>query len=185
MPRYLHNDKIQSPQFKGKTIVIKTEAFYFSPVEEVRGTRTHKMRGGSLYSHTTSGPTTRLTIPISTPPPTPSGVQGPLKLDVSKVRHYWHSTMANAPKDGEDNFSGSTSPGASAASPKEGMRKLWLSRKAVGKNQGYPSWTLQGRNCGLKESRRLSSPCCSLLPPRPLLLRLELSESWPGSPLHF
>lgn len=26
---------------------------------------------------------------------------------VQELRHYWHSTMANAPKDGEENFSGS------------------------------------------------------------------------------
>lgn len=31
------------------------------------------------------------------------------------------------------------------------MRKLWLSRKAVVKNQGYPRWTLQITRCGLKE----------------------------------
>ena len=58
--------------------------------------------------------------------------------------------MANAPKDGEENFSGSIAWGLSCFPKGEGLRKLWLSRKAVGKNQGYPSWTLQGRNCGLK-----------------------------------
>ena len=26
---------------------------------------------------------------------------------VQELRHYWHSTMANALKDGEENFSGS------------------------------------------------------------------------------
>lgn len=58
--------------------------------------------------------------------------------------------MANAPKDGEENFSGSMAWGLSCFPKGEGMRKLWLSRKVVGKNQGYPSWTLQDRNCGLK-----------------------------------
>lgn len=72
-----------------------------------------------------------------------------------ELRHYWHSNMANAPKDGEENFSGSKALGLSCFPRGRRMRKLWLSRKAVGKNQGYPSWTLQVINYWLKGVKML------------------------------
>lgn len=64
-----------------------------------------------------------------------------------ELRHYWHSNMASAPKDGE-NFPGSKALGLNCF-PSEGkMRKLWLNRKAVGKNQGYPSGLARAQTMG-------------------------------------
>lgn len=43
----------------------------------------------------------------------------------------------------EENFPGSKALGLSCFPSEGGMRKLWLSRKAVGKNQRSLSWPLQ------------------------------------------
>lgn len=50
----------------------------------------------------------------------------------------------------EENFPGSKALGLSCFPSGGEMRKLWLSRKVVGKNQGYCSWTLQITNYWLK-----------------------------------
>lgn len=135
------------------------------------------MRGGvSLFTHDIRTNYTAQ-YPFPPLPPTPTWGQGPSEIRwYKKLRHYWHSTMANALKDGEDNFSGSIAWGLSCFPKGKRMRKLWLSRRRLAKIRVTLAGLCRAETAGWRESRRLSSPCCSLLPPRPLLLRLELGE---------
>lgn len=90
-----------------------------------------------------------------------------------ELRHYWHSNMANAPKDGERMSQGAR-PWASAVSPVEGE---WENFGSAGRWLSKIRVTLGGLSrsqaVGLGKSRCLSSPCWILLLPRPLLFILE------------
>lgn len=84
-------------------------------------------------------------------------------------------------------FPGSKALGLSCLSSGGGTRELWLSREVVGKTQ-----KLRVTPAGLSRYKLWAEGCQDVYPvqafsvsPRPLLFRLEITESWLGSPLQF
>lgn len=99
-----------------------------------------------------------------------------------ELRHYWHSNMANAPEDGEKELPREQGPGPQLLPQWRG------NERTLAQQEG--GWQKSGLLAGLSRYKLWAKGSQDVYPvhavsPIPLLFRLEITESWPGSPLHF